>query len=91
MFMPRGGLESFAFEDQSTLRAASLHSIPEYSLHHGHHHVNCRVSGGGEMFRYGQVRFQSFSPNLRCSQNLSPSLRPVSPMQHRVHVRQVMM
>ena len=49
-------LESLALEDQSILHAASLRSIPESSSHHGHHYVFCRVSGGGKMFRYEQVR-----------------------------------
>ena len=31
-----------------------------------------------------------FETDLRCSQNLSPSLRPVSPTYDRVHARQVM-
>ena len=31
-----------------------------------------------------------FETDLRCSQNLSPSLRPVSPMYDRVHAQQVM-
>ena len=53
MIMLAAWLESLAFEDQSTLRTASLRSIPESSTHHGHHYIICRVSGGGEMFGYG--------------------------------------
>ena len=69
--MPRG-LRVWPFEDQSTLRAASLCSIPESSCHHGHHHVICRVSGGEEMFRYGRSAF-FFTAELPVAKHFSSS------------------
>ena len=45
-------------------------------------------SGEEKCLATGRSAF--FETDLRCSQNLSPSLRPVSPTYDRVHARQVM-